>query len=148
MDEQPLNEMNEIDFEFSHCLHKWNYVESYNNPYTHIYNEITSKTKEEIEIELNNSHSELRQKILQYYSIIDHERKYNLTRAYIEIPTKLNIIMIEKLLFDRKFSLTLPKEWQPIFKEKGYEELYQLARKETLENVRKYSEKKLALLLQ
>ena len=145
MDPLPINE---IDFAFSDCLHKWNYVGSYNNPYTNIYNEVTSKTKEELEIELNNSHSELRQKILQYYSTIDHEKKYNLTWAYIEISTKLNIIMIEKLLVDRKFSLTLPKEWQPIFKEKGYDGLYQVARKETLENVRKYSEKKLELLLQ
>jgi hypothetical protein len=140
--------MESITYAFNDCLRRWNYVESYNNSYANIYNEITSKTPEELEIELANIHSDLRQKILQYYSIIDHNKKYNLTRAYIEIQTKMNIIMVEKLLFDRTFSEFLSPNWRAVFKENGYDGLYQLARKETVEEIDRLTKKQLEWLLQ
>jgi hypothetical protein len=136
----------EIDNVLSSTLKSWNYVESYTNPYSSVYDKIMALSKTELSNELSSPISELKRDILQKYSIIDMDKKYNLTRVYIEIETKINIILIEKLLIDKKFSSLLSSEWAKVFEENGYEGLYQHVRKETLSIIHNLTEKKLKLL--
>jgi len=86
------------------------------------------------------------QAITTKYSVLDHSKKYNLTRD-IPIETKINLIYAESLKYSRDYcDYSLPAKYASIFRENWYRNIYEKVKDELLTELNTLISKKIELL--
>jgi hypothetical protein len=86
------------------------------------------------------------QAILSRYSILDHEKRYKLTKD-IPVETKLNMLYAESISYARNYcTYSLPSKYSQIFRENGYRNIYEKVKDELLTELNELINRKIELL--
>lgn len=126
-----------------------NTIRDYENPYKYI-TFMDSYTSKQLTIEITpniltlpneviqnqiakmGNKSPIIQSIFSKYSILDHEKQYNLSKD-ITLETKINIIYAESIKYSRNYcEYSLPHEYAQVFRENGYNNIYEKVKDELL----------------